>query len=341
MTKSIFLLLFASTIPCLLFAQDEGKQSNKSLLQSNDRVVFVGNTLVERSRHFGQIEATLQLAVGPDVSGLTFRNLGWSGDSVFGDARSYFGEPSEGRERLTKAFSELQPNVVLICYGTGAAMSVDQGWTYEKSAVQGSAAGLEKSLATFIDGYDKLLKRIADASGKNLREVVLVSPPPLENLGDPLPDQTTTNKNLARFRDAIRDLATRKKVRFVDLFAAMGGDDFSGEVAETPLTDNGIHFGEAGYRIVARHLAEGLGYATEQVRKNDDAIAELKKQIVSKDTLFFNQWRPANETYLFLFRKHEQGQNAKEIPMFDPLIEAEEKKIEELRVRILKGDVKR
>jgi len=41
--------------------------------------------------------------------------------------------------------------------------------------------------------------------------------------------------------------------------------------------------------------------------------------------------RPENVTYLFLFRKHEQGNNAVEIPQFDPLIEADEKEIERLK----------
>ena len=53
--------------------------------------------------------------------------------------------------------------------------------------------------------------------------------------------------------------------------------------------------------------------------------------VQEKTRLFFHRWRPANETYLFLFRKHEQGNNAKEIPMFDPLIEKEERKVENLR----------
>ena len=340
MKRIIFLLVVAGLSVPVADSQGQEK-SGAPLFKSNDRVVFVGNTIIERARHFGQIESALQLAAGPDVTGLTFRNLGWSGDSVFGDARSYFGEPSEGRERLAKGLGELKPNVVLICYGTGAAMSVDQGWTYEKTAEADSAAGLEKSLATFRDGYEKLLKLVSESAGKNLREVVLIAPPPLENLGKPLPDQTNNNKNLARFRDAIRELADGKKHRFVDLFAAMGGDDFIGKIADPPLTDNGIHFGDAGYRVVARHLADGLGFASDRIGKNDEAVSQLRKQIVAKNTLFFNQWRPANETYLFLFRKHEQGQNAKEIPMFDPLIEAEEKKIEELRARILKGDVKR
>lgn len=62
-----------------------------------------------------------------------------------------------------------------------------------------------------------------------------------------------------------------------------------------------------------------------------DQSAELLAAIRAKNELFFHRWRPQNNTYLFLFRKHEQGQNAKEIPQFDPLIEEWEKKIAALR----------
>jgi hypothetical protein len=54
--------------------------------------------------------------------------------------------------------------------------------------------------------------------------------------------------------------------------------------------------------------------------------------------LFFHRWRPANETYLFLFRKHEQGNNAKEIPQFDPIIEKQEVEIEKIRDQLLKKE---
>jgi hypothetical protein len=36
-------------------------------------------------------------------------------------------------------------------------------------------------------------------------------------------------------------------------------------------------------------------------------------------------------TYLFGFRKHEQGQNAREIPQFDPLVAKQEAEIARLR----------
>jgi hypothetical protein len=56
----------------------------------------------------------------------------------------------------------------------------------------------------------------------------------------------------------------------------------------------------------------------------------LRKAIVAKNELYFHRWRPQNETYLFGFRKHEQGQNAAEIPQLDPLVEAKEAEIQRL-----------
>ena len=42
----------------------------------------------------------------------------------------------------------------------------------------------------------------------------------------------------------------------------------------------------------------------------------------------------ADETYLFLFRKNEQGQNAREVPLFDPFVEQQEERIARLRIPV-------
>jgi hypothetical protein len=75
------------------------------------------------------------------------------------------------------------------------------------------------------------------------------------------------------------------------------------------------------------HLEHGgLVLASEETQQ----VEELRQTINTKNELWFHRHRPQNETYLFLFRKHEQGRNAVEIPQFDPLIEAQEKTIAEL-----------
>ena len=60
----------------------------------------------------------------------------------------------------------------------------------------------------------------------------------------------------------------------------------------------------------------------------------LRKAIVAKNLLYFHRWRPQNVTYLFGFRKHEQGQNAREVPQFDPLVAKQEAEITRLRVPV-------
>lgn len=122
----------------------------------------------------------------------------------------------------------------------------------------------------------------------------------------------------------------------LDLFAMLGGDESSATLASPALTENGVHYTAEGYRRIAAELTRGLGLKVQDYSSGAPSAEELRENIVAKNRLFFHQWRPANETYLFLFRKHEQGQNAKEIPMFDPLIAAEEKMVNELKLVVLK-----
>jgi hypothetical protein len=68
------------------------------------------------------------------------------------------------------------------------------------------------------------------------------------------------------------------------------------------------------------------------VRGGSAQARELRQAIVEKNLLYMHRYRPQNETYLFLFRKHEQGNNAVEIPQFDPLVAKLETRIAELRV---------
>lgn len=62
-----------------------------------------------------------------------------------------------------------------------------------------------------------------------------------------------------------------------------------------------------------------------------DQVENLKNAILRKNELFFHRWRPQNVTYLFGFRKHEQGQNAKEVAEFEPLVQEQGKLIDELK----------
>ncbi|MFM7606631.1 MAG: hypothetical protein ACKO8Z_15720, partial [Prosthecobacter sp.] len=94
-----------------------------------------------------------------------------------------------------------------------------------------------------------------------------------------------------------------------------------------------LHYTQAGYEKLAVELLRGLGLKIPEAPSL--ALEKLRKAVIDKNALFFNRWRPQNETYLFGFRKHEQGQNAKEIPMFDPLIAQGDASIQKLKIEAL------
>jgi hypothetical protein len=79
-------------------------------------------------------------------------------------------------------------------------------------------------------------------------------------------------------------------------------------------------------------FAESWAQGVSLTRRGGQGQAErLRRAVVTKTQLYFYRYRPQNETYLLLFRKHEQGNNAAEIPQFDPLVEKQDQRIAALR----------
>ena len=309
--KLLFSLLFLCTAVWMP-AQDAAPASERSAIEfkDGDKLVLLGNTVFEREQRYGAFEPRLALALGDTK--VSVRNLAWSGDTVFGHARSYFGPPEEGLQRLSGHLDMLKPTVVMLCYGSELA--------FERL----------KGLPEFLTGY-RSLSDLIRAKSPGVR-IVVVAPPPLENLQAPLPDLTTENKNLSSLRDALRKFAMMQNAFFVDSFELMGGVPKPG-LASKSLTENGVHYTQEGYEKLASKLVEGLGLKMPEAPS--PALENLRRAVIAKDTLFFNRWRPQNETYLFGFRKHEQGQNAKEIPMFDPLIAEGDNTIQKLKAEAL------
>jgi hypothetical protein len=169
------------------------------------------------------------------------------------------------------------------------------------------------------------------AAGGNPR-VVLISPNYHEDLGRPLPDPAEHNRNLGLYRDEIRSLAGRRGYRFVDLYELTKQSP-----GDRPLTDNGIHPNEHGFRVIAARLADALGMPKPaggpalSEAPYEGRAEQLRKLIVAKNFDYFNYWRPQNDTYILGYRRKEQGNNAVEMPQFLPLVEAKEKEIAKLR----------
>jgi lysophospholipase L1-like esterase len=273
-------------------------------LHDGDRVALVGSTLVERETAYGDWELALTAACAD--RGMTFRNLGWSGDTVWGESRGYFDPPEKGYQNLLELVGELQPTVIFVAYGFN-----------ESFAGPAHTAGFREGLNRLLDDLERTTSRL-----------VLITPPPGEDVGGGRFAAETLRPQLEPYVEVIRHVAARRRLPVVDLFAAVD------RRAPEPLTDNGIHFNAAGYRHSADVLCRALGLAPQGAWLASAESAQLRAAIRHKNELFFHRWRPQNQTYLFGFRKHEQGQNAKEVAQFDPLIAEQERTIDQLRRKL-------
>jgi lysophospholipase L1-like esterase len=281
--------------------------------KDGDRVVLIGDDLIEREQKSGYWETFLTVK-NPGKT-LIFRNLGWSGDTVYGDARARFGTPADGFQHLKEHVLGLKPNILIVGYGMTESFDGESG------------------LPRFRKGLDHLLDTLAESKAR----VVLLSPIAHEDLGRPLPDPRDHNASIKQYRDAVGEIARVRGAWFVDLFGPTLRPSATPDRSDS-LTDDGIHLNDRGYHRTAREIARVLGGVPviEPARHDRDfAQAEqLRHSIIEKNRLYFYRWRPQNETYLFGFRKHEQGNNAREIPLFEPLVEEKEKEIARLKVPV-------
>jgi putative heme-binding domain-containing protein len=286
-------------------------------LKTGDRVVFLGDTLMEREQAQGWLE--LMLTTRFPERDVTFRNLGWSADTPSGDSRLGLSllqaghEPAgEGWAQLVKQIEEAKPTVVFVGYGM--ANSFD------------GTPGLEK----FETSYDRLLDTL-EKSSPGVR-LVLLSPLPHETLGPPWPATESHNAELAAYARVISKAAVAHHARYISLF------DLLRARAHVPaqLTVNGIHASSAGYRVIAETIEDQLfGPASPGAWRTSAQADGLRQTIQRKNEWFFYRSRPANMAYIFGFRKREQGRNATEVLKFDTFVATAEKQIAQLRA--LKG----
>lgn len=271
-------------------------------LPENPNIAFIGNTFVERDQQQGYFETRLIEAFAD--KNIIFRNLGWSGDTVRGEARAGFGQPVDGFNLLAKHVAELKPNVIFLNYGLNE-----------------SYAGADR-----LDAFNVDLKKMLDMLSKESPHIVMFGIMQQENLGAPFPDPAKQNENIKLYNAALAKAAASRGIRFVGLYDVPAG--FAGANPGKHFTFNEIHPTPEGFRFVADAIVRGLGLAIPADLANAE---QIRKLTIEKNRLYFHRWRPENETYIFGFRKKEQGRNAVEIPQFDPLVAEKEAEINKLK----------
>ena len=278
-------------------------------LTSGDQVVFLGDALAEQEQYSGWVELMLTTAF-PDQQ-VSFKNLGWSGDTPAGASRFGLSLMQAGREPKDEGWKQLQqqleltkPSVIFLFYGMA-------------SALEGGMAGLP----AFVREYKDLLERAREISpGVRFVCVSPISAKLSPGQSDESYRASLTNV-LEAYTNEIRTLANSQSIPFVDL---------SNIASSNEARRDAIHLNSKGYQEAALAIGRQLDLSAEAWKSNPNQV-NLREVILRKNEWWFHRSRPANMAYVFGFRKREQGQNAGEIPQFDPLIAAEEARIARLR----------
>lgn len=226
-------------------------------LEDNDVIALAGGSNIERTRFNGWLQTHL-IASKPGGK-IKVRNFGWEGDTVFEQWRDAGAAGSSDSWRQQREWRlqlrEAGATVVLAQFG------------------QMESLGGTVNLPQFIAAYEKLIEEFREDG----RRVLLIAPVAFEGA------LALRNQTLKEYTNAIRDLAARLKLNFIEI-----EKNASDSVA---LTENGHQLNDAGHRFVARRIAEQLGVSPSE---NEAA----RREVLELERLWFDYWRPMNWAFL-------------------------------------------
>ena len=271
-------------------------------LQPGDTICLIGSALAERMQHDGWLEARLQCRL-PEYA-LRVRNIGFASDELTVAQRtSGFGSRKEWIGRT-------DPDVLLAFFGS-----------MESFRGSNHLSEFREDLAQFIQDV-----RTPRGDGSKSTRLVLCSPVPVEDTGDPnLPDAESASDRLKPYVAAMAEIAEEFDVPFIDLFTPMqqafdkaaiqaatterwtgqrvGSNARAlGDAREDDLTINGTHLTSKGNAL----LAEILDAALVPMRTDNGArastagatrwldhkrIERVREAVQEKNLLWFNRYR--------------------------------------------------
>ncbi len=263
--------VLALLAPAQAFSADKPKLE----LRKGDRIILIGNTLAERMQYYGHFE-TLLHARFPELE-LVVHNLGYSADELtLRPRQAHFDDHGH-------TLKDEKPDVLIAAFGFNESFAGPTG------------------LAKFKDDLERFIRvsTTVKYNGKEAPRLVLLSPIAHEDLKNShITDGKKNNENIKLYTDAMAELARKHGVVFVDLFTP---SKQLYEANSHPLTINGIHLSDEGYRQLAPKLDEALFGAFPKTSKAD--LKALHASVQEKNLQFFFDYRAVNGCYIYGGRK--------------------------------------
>lgn len=264
-------VLLAATLACA-----GNVLAGEYLIHDGDRVVFLGDSITEQRLYTTYLEA-YTLTRYPRWN-LTFRNVGWGGDTAWLRQRAHpeegalFAAEADRQQAMVEAAVNrglerdvlpLQPTVVTIKFGMN-----DHAYQPFR----------EDIFRAYLRSQDRLA-RVLQAAGAR---VAFLTPQPIEEKR-PEPDKDVRNLSLRRFSDGLKDVASQRGATFVDQF-----DPYLALMLRARATDpaaligggDAVHPGPTGHTLMAWAILKGLGAGALVSRLEIDSAAQ---QIVAAE----------------------------------------------------------
>jgi mono/diheme cytochrome c family protein/glucose/arabinose dehydrogenase/lysophospholipase L1-like esterase len=280
-------------------------ESNPIKIKKKSHLVLIGNNLGSRMMNFGHFETEMHLRY-PD-SLLFIRNMCDGGNTpgfrphagrrspwAFPGAEKFQTElanytDSQGDfETEDEWLARLKADVILAFFGYNESFAGQAG------------------LSTYKAELDAFIKHTLKQkyNGKKAPQLVLVSPIAFENLSAKmdLPDGKKENENLALYTEAMKEVAAKNKVAFVDVFTPTKKwfDN-----AQEPLTIDGFQLTDAGYARFAVLLADAVfGKAAPKAEPYREAILAAVQE---KNWMWHHDFKIPNGVHVFGRRNNPFG----------------------------------
>lgn len=276
-------------------------------LSKGSRIILIGNNLGSRMMNYGHFETEMHLRY-PELQ-LYIRNMCDAGDTPGF-------RPHPGRETpwAFPGAEKFQTELANKSGPEGHFESPDQWISRHKADIIIAFFGFNESyegpggLATYKAELDAFLKHSLSQqyNGRSAPQLALVSPIAFEDLSAryDLPNGKKENANLLLYTQAMKEVAAKNKVLFVDAFAPSkawyeGSKDF--------LTIDGLQLGEAGYKRFSTLLAN-------QVFGKTAAPAEAHRKLVhaavmEKNWMWHNDYKIPNGVHVYGRRYNPFGQD--------------------------------
>lgn len=294
-TWVLFIIVAAVAVGGILFLV-RSKQPTLPL-KKGAHIVLIGNNLGSRMMNYGHFETELQLRY-PD-SNLYIRNMCDGGNTpgfrphasrkspwAFPGAENFqtdLAQPSESEgffETEDQWLARLKADIIIAFFGYNESFEGAEGLDNYKS-----------ELDAFIKHTIK-----QQYNGTSPVKLALVSPIAFENLSKQydLPDGKQENRNLSLYAAAMKEIAAKNNVHFVDVYNPTERWYFW---TKEPLTIDGSQLTDAGYARFAPLLAD-LIFGKADV-KNEDNRDLVRHAVLEKNWMWHNDIKIPNGVHAY------------------------------------------